>query len=78
MEEDQINPAHYMMYGIEAIDILKAKLEKEGMRGYLKGNVFKYVFRVGNKGKEKDWINDIDKAIWYLERLRDEYSSLNV
>lgn len=64
---DMINhPPHYTDGGIEVIDILKAKLPPEQLKGFLKGNVLKYLFRAGKKGDENE---DIQKAFWYMEEL---------
>jgi hypothetical protein len=35
--------------------------------GYCKGNAMKYIWRAGLKSM--DWIEDIEKAIWYLNRM---------
>jgi len=35
---------------------------------YLLGNATKYIFRFGKKGTEKDHIEDLKKAIHYLEK----------
>ena len=60
------NPPHYKVGGIETYDILKAKLSKEELRGYLKGNVIKYVTRAGYKGASTE---DAGKLAWYAQRL---------
>lgn len=60
------NPPHYKVGGIETYDILKAKLSKEELRGYLKGNVIKYVTRAGYKGASAE---DAGKLAWYAQRL---------
>jgi hypothetical protein len=65
--KDAINPDHYKVGGIEAIDYVQAKLSPEEYRGYLRGNALKYLSRAGHKD---DAAQDISKAIWYLERLR--------
>ncbi len=62
---DPINPEHYTAGGIETIDILKAKLTPEEFRGFLLGNVIKYVTRARHKNGDED----LRKAKWYLERL---------
>lgn len=63
--KDNINPDHYKVGGIETIDIMKAKLTKEGFEGYLAGNVLKYVTRYHHK----NGLEDLKKARWYLDRL---------
>ena len=70
MKNDNVNsPAHYRQGGVECIEAIKASMGQEGFRDYLKGNVMKYIWRYEHKGKA---IEDIEKAIWYLNRLKDE------
>ena len=70
MKNDNVNsPAHYRQGGIECVEAIKASMSQEGFRDYLKGNVMKYIWRYKHKGKA---IEDIEKAIWYLNRLKDE------
>lgn len=64
-EKDSINPSHYVFGGIETIEYLKAKLTPEEYRGFLKGNVLKYVSREA----EKNGLEDLKKAKWYLDKL---------
>lgn len=64
-EKDNINPNHYIFGGIETIEYLKAKLTPEEYRGFLKGNVLKYVSREAEKNGEED----LKKAKWYLDKL---------
>lgn len=64
---DAVNhPQHYCHGGIETIDIVKAKMSPERFRGFLQGNVIKYVTRAEFKGKQ---LEDLKKAAWYLDRL---------
>lgn len=66
-KKDQVNhPEHYIEGGIEAIDIIKAKLTKEQFEGYLLGNVLKYTLRSNYKGKKEQ---DLSKGQWYLNYL---------
>jgi hypothetical protein len=67
-EPDPIHPDHYKGGGIETIDYIQAKLTPEAFVGYCRGNVLKYVSRAGQKD---DTVQEIGKAIWYLERWRD-------
>lgn len=57
--KDNINPKHYKEHpsGIECIDITKHM-------GFCLGNAIKYIWRAGKKG---DAIEDLQKAVWYLE-----------
>jgi hypothetical protein len=59
------NANHYKRGGIENWDILKAKLSKEELRGFLKGTILNYLMR--------DLPNELDtvKAAWYSDRLRE-------
>ena len=65
LNADNINPAHYKVGGIETIDFIEAKLTAEEYRGYLRGNVLKYMSRADHKG---DRLENLKKAQWYLNR----------
>lgn len=59
------HPPHYTSgTGIECIEAIEAQLTVEEFRGFLKGNVAKYVWRERHKGKDS-----LKKAQWYLDRL---------
>ena len=63
---DMVNhPAHYTDGGIECIEAIEAQLTEEEYRGFLKGNVAKYLWRERNKGG----VESLKKAQWYLDRL---------
>ena len=64
---DEVNsPGHYTVGGIEAIDVIQAKLTPEEFRGYCKGSVLHYLMR-SNWKDEHD--QDCMKAEWYAKRL---------
>ena len=64
--EDMVNhPKHYNKHGVECIDAIRATLTDEEFRGYCKGNVLKYTWRE----RYKNGFEDLEKAMWYLERL---------
>ena len=63
--ENNINPEHYRIGGIETWDYMVAKLTKEELIGYVKGNVLKYITREKHKGE----LEDIKKAQWYINNL---------
>lgn len=66
-DSDVVNhPTHYTFGGIETIDAIEASMPKEEFRGYLKGNVLKYVWRYEIKGSA---LQDLKKAEWYLQKL---------
>jgi predicted nucleic acid-binding Zn ribbon protein len=62
---DNINPQHYKSGNIECIDTIKASMTHESFKGYLKGNIQKYIFRY----EQKKGLEDLQKAEWYLTRL---------
>lgn len=64
---DPVNsPSHYADgNGIECIEAIEASMSMEEFKGFLKGNIQKYVWRYDKKrGSE-----DLKKARWYLDRL---------
>ena len=67
---DMVNhPQHYTQGGIECIDALKAAtVGKRGIEAVCVANVIKYLWRY----EEKNGIEDIRKAKWYIERLLKE------
>lgn len=70
---DPVNhPSHYTNSSIECIDAIQASMTAEEFRGFLKGNVFKYLWRYRNKNNP---IEDLNKAEWYLHRLIDQFAT---
>ena len=58
--KDKINPSYYRKGKIEVVDfILDQKMS------YLEGSVIKYLTR----WKEKNGIEDLEKAEWFLQKL---------
>ncbi len=67
---DAINPKHYkdIVPGFEYFDIMDHVLEGwEGAEAHALGNAMKYLFRLN---KKDDNVQELGKAIWYLERLK--------
>ena len=64
---DMVNhPAHYNQGGIECIDALKAAtISKTGIEAVCTANAIKYLWRY----EEKNGIEDVKKARWYIDRL---------
>ena len=63
---DMVNhPAHYNAGKIEVIAIQEDQLSPEEYRGYIKGQVIKYITRE----RHKNGLEDLKKAAWYLDRL---------
>lgn len=59
--KDNINPSHYRQHAHECIEFTMHM-------NFNLGNAFKYIWR----HKEKNGREDLEKAIWYLERQRDD------
>lgn len=64
-KEPSENSPHYIKGGIEAISVIEA-FELD----YNEGNVAKYLLRAKLKG---DYLQDLKKARWYLNRAIDRY-----
>lgn len=63
---DVVNhPSHYTSGKIEVIRIMEDQLTNEEYRGYIKGQVIKYITRE----RHKNGLEDLKKAAWYLNRL---------
>jgi hypothetical protein len=67
---DPINPDHYKN-AIETIDAIEASMTPEAYRGYLKGNVIKYVTRY----EKKNGLEDLKKGDWYLSKLINTFAN---
>lgn len=65
--QDNINhPKHYKAGGLETIDVIDAFTEDlKGFEATHTGNVIKYICR----WKNKNGLEDLKKAGWYLNRL---------
>lgn len=68
---DPVNsPLHYSSTDIEAIDAIEAMTKTmSGAIAPHAANVLKYVWRC----ERKNGLEDIDKAIWYLNRMRERW-----
>lgn len=63
---DAVNhPEHYNQNGVETIETIKNSMSQEGFRGYLIGNIIKYICRF----PFKNGLQDLEKAKWYLDKL---------
>lgn len=62
---DKINPNYYKDKPIETIDVIKNELTSEEFRGYLKGQIWKYLSR----HRQKNGLEDLQKAKWYMDYL---------
>ena len=68
------HPAHYQSEtGLEVIDVIEAfTFDLKGIEATDTGNVLKYMCR----WKNKNGVQDLEKARWYLEHLIDHVKSL--
>ena len=66
------HPKHYSFGSLECIDWIEAELTYEEFEGYLKGQVFKYLWRYRDKGNKSQ---DLKKARWYLNKLIEKMES---
>lgn len=65
---DMVNsPPHYINGGIECIDAMIASQGTTAVKDFCLCNAFKYIWRT----KNKNGIEDIDKAIWYLNKYKE-------
>ena len=63
------HPDHYQTSaGLEAIDVIEAFFHDN----FHLGNAFKYLARAGKKG---DYVEDLRKAAWYLQREIDRHAT---
>lgn len=68
-KSDQVNhPPHYETNGIECFDAIKASQGDSAAVNFAVCNAFKYIWR--NQHKENQ-IQDLEKAIWYLNKAVD-------
>ena len=69
------HPDHYQTeYGFETIDVIEAFTDGlNGIEAVCTGNALKYICR----WKKKNGIEDVEKAIWYLQRLVDRVKQQN-
>lgn len=67
MSHDPVNhPSHYNQGDIECIDaIAAATVNLTGIEAMCTGNAIKYLWR----WKQKNGKQDLEKAIWYINRL---------
>jgi len=64
MSDEVLSPAHYTQGEIECIDAIRAQLTPQEWRGFLRGQVAKYTWRLGLKGER-----DAEKILFYASLL---------
>ena len=66
VKPDNVNrPAHYTSGGIECIDAMQAAFGDEAVKDFCLCNAFKYLWR----HRQKNGVEDLKKARWYLNRM---------
>lgn len=67
MSASDHGPNHYRMGSIQPWDAMEAWMSPDAFKGYLRGNVIKYMARC--KSKHPDPLDDLMKARHYLDKL---------
>ncbi len=66
-EPDMVShPSHYNQGSVECLDAIRSQLTAEEYRGFLRGTIVRYLWRLNHKGNPKQ---DARKAEFYLKRL---------
>lgn len=65
MDEAVDHPSHYNQGKFECIEVMLETFGKEATENFCLLNAFKYIWRAG----EKNGIEDIKKASWYLDKF---------
>ena len=65
----QVGGDHYVSKKIQPWDAMESWMSLFEFRGYLRGNVIKYSARAENMSDGKCGIEDLKKAMHYLEKL---------
>jgi len=61
--KDNINPSHYQKYPLQMIDNMQNSMTPDEFKGYLKGNIMKYISsltELNNIKKENGYLHFID------------------
>jgi len=67
------HPNHYNQGNIECIDAMIEAFGTQCVMMFCICNAFKYIWR----HSKKNGIEDIEKAIWYLNKYKELYAGLN-
>ena len=69
INEVQVGGAHYTSKLIQPWEAMEAWMTEDQFKGFLKGNVIKYLARCDDKGGKVD----LEKARHYLDKLIEMY-----
>jgi hypothetical protein len=65
-DEEAVNhPSHYNQGKFECIEVMSETFGKDATQDFCLLNAFKYIWRAG----EKNGVEDIKKAAWYLDKF---------
>lgn len=70
---DKINPSYYNEGNVSCIEAMESAFGADTVAAFCKCNAFKYLWRSVNK----NGIEDLKKALWYLNKLLDIYGNQN-
>jgi len=65
----QVGGAHYTAKSVQPWEAMESWMSEEQFKGFLKGNVIKYMARCDDKGGKID----LEKARHYLDKLIEMY-----
>lgn len=65
---ESISPSYYDKGGVECAVAIASAVGDAGYEGFLVGNILKYLWRY----QDKNGLEDLQKAHWYLEELIDK------
>lgn len=68
-DQTQVGGAHYTSKSVQPWEAMEAWMSEEQFKGFLKGNVIKYLARCDDKGGRID----LEKAKHYLDKLLTMY-----
>ena len=66
--------AHYKT-DVQPIEVMEANMTPEEFRGFLRGNIIKYVCRLGRKDDE---VQEVNKIIRYANWLKASYEGRSI
>lgn len=65
MSDNVNHPSHYETGHFECIEVMLETQGKEAVKSFCVCNAFKYLYRHRNKNE----LEDIKKAVWYLKKF---------
>lgn len=71
----QGNSDHYQRMGLQPIEVIESWLTTEQFKGFLLGNILKYIGRYNLQEQHKGGVPDLRKALDYLNWLIDVENS---